>query len=116
MSKISFDDASPEGRSLALAVLEDLGKNGLAGFRQRLEKTGDDTVRSLVGLEQGAPVSTEAVAKMFEPDELEELQTRFSSTAPQLTQRLAVLVPRLVERLTPLGKLPSERALKFQCS
>jgi uncharacterized protein YidB (DUF937 family) len=117
MSKTSFDDATPEDRSLALAVLEDLEKEGVEGLKARLERADDDTVRSWVSLERAAPISTEAVEKMFGDDELQKLQTRFGATgAPLITQRLALILPRIIGRLTPLGKLPTDRALKFQFS
>jgi uncharacterized protein YidB (DUF937 family) len=117
----SFDAASEEDRKLALAVLERLESDGAGGIQARLERAGEPgAIRSWVSLERAVPVSPAAVEKIFLPDELKKLQAKLglSSSEPMdfLLERLAQVLPKVIGRLSPLGKLPSERAFKFQTS
>ena len=115
MGNISFDETSAEDRRLALAVIENLEKAGVEGIKVRLERAADPTVvRSWVSLDRAVPVTTEIVERIFGPDEIKKFQERFGVTGEPVLQRLTQVLPRIIGRLTPLGKLPTDRALKFQ--
>jgi uncharacterized protein YidB (DUF937 family) len=116
----SFDQVSEDDRRLALALLEDFEKLGSEGIKARLEKAGDPiATRSWVSLERAMPVTPDTVEKIFEPAELEHLRAKLgteTTTKEWLVDHLARLLPRMIGRLSPLGKLPTERALRFQTS
>ena len=113
----SFDDVSDEDRRLALAVLEKLEKDGVHGIKSRLEKAGEpNAIRSWVSLERAMPVRAETIAEIFEDGELQGFESKTGLNREVLLDRLAHILPRVIGRLSPLGKLPSERALRFQSS
>ena len=112
-------DAPEEDRNLALAVLEYLERDGAEGLRMRLERAEDPSVtRSWVSLDDPMPATPAAVKKVFTPEELEQLKAKVGATAtPQwVVEHLTQLLPKIVDRLSPLGKLPTDRTLQFQTS
>ncbi|MEO8260581.1 MAG: YidB family protein [Acidobacteriota bacterium] len=80
---------------------------GLQGVVSQFEKNGlGATVKSWVGPGANQPISPDEVHKTLGPDLLQQLSQKSGLSVQDLTQKLAQLLPRAVDGLTPDGTIP----------
>jgi uncharacterized protein YidB (DUF937 family) len=112
-------DTSFEGndRRLVIAVIEMLQGEGRKGIEDRLKKVDEKAARSWTSLdEQNCPTTGAMIEAMFAKGELEQLEKRSGMTSSIVVERLAALWPKILKRLAPLGKLPTDRILQIQAA
>ena len=105
--------AGGAGGGLAGMLGSLLGNNGqaggLGGLLNKFDQAGmGDKARSWVGSGQNADVSGEEVHQALGNDTLSNLASRFGINASMLAPLLASLLPSLIDRMTPQGKVPEE--------
>jgi uncharacterized protein YidB (DUF937 family) len=83
------------------------GSGGLAGFVRQLEQGGlGKQVQSWIGTGQNLPVTALQLQQALGSDRVRQLATRVGLDPNVVTQKLATLLPQLIDRLTPNGQLP----------
>ncbi len=83
------------------------GVGGLAGLTQLFNQGGLGTVmQSWIGTGQNLPISPEQLQQVLGNGQLQQLAAKAGLDQGQLTQELSHLLPRVVDHLTPAGKLP----------
>ncbi len=87
-----------------------LGQNssvgGLAGLVQTFQKNGlDDIVNSWVGTGKNLPVTPQQIQQGLGGDLLKQLATKAGISTEAAGTQLAGLLPDLVDKLTPTGKV-----------
>lgn len=83
------------------------GLGGLAGLTQLFNQGGLGTVmQSWIGTGQNLPISPEQLQQVLGNGQLQQLAAKMGMDQGQLTQELSHLLPRVVDHLTPAGKLP----------
>jgi uncharacterized protein YidB (DUF937 family) len=86
---------------------------GLAGLVQAFQKNGlGDIVNSWVGTGKNVPISPEQIQQGLGGDFLKELASKAGLNPEAAKGQLAELLPGLVDKLTPDGKLPESNLLE----
>lgn len=84
------------------------GLGGLGGLVSRFEQAGmGDVVASWIGSGNNAPVSGDQLHQALGGDVVSGLAQRFGMNAQTLLPLLAALLPQLIDRLTPQGRMPA---------
>jgi uncharacterized protein YidB (DUF937 family) len=81
---------------------------GLSGLVDKLQKGGlGSLVNSWVGHGQNQPVSPNQLGPALGPDVIKTLAQRSGLSEEELTRQLSQVLPGLVDKLTPNGRLPT---------
>jgi uncharacterized protein YidB (DUF937 family) len=81
---------------------------GLGGLLDKLQKGGLSTAtNSWVGSGQNQPVSPGQVGSALGPDIIKTLAQRSGLSEEELTKQLSQILPGVVDKLTPQGRLPT---------
>jgi uncharacterized protein YidB (DUF937 family) len=81
---------------------------GLGGLLDKLQKGGlGNLVNSWVGPGQNQPVSPNQLGPALGPDIIKTLAQRSGLSEEELTRQLSQVLPGLVDKLTPNGRLPT---------
>ncbi|HQR06786.1 MAG TPA: YidB family protein [Gemmatales bacterium] len=74
----------------------------------KLQKGGlGDAVGSWIGMGNNLPVSPDQLGNAFGKDQLKDIATKLGIPSDQLTQILAQHLPKVVDKLTPKGQIPT---------
>ena len=83
------------------------GVGGLTGLAQMFNQGGLGTImQSWIGTGQNLPISPAQLQQVLGNGQLQQLAAKMGMDQGQLTQELSHLLPRVVDHLTPAGKLP----------
>ncbi len=81
---------------------------GLGGRLDKLQKGGlGDAANSWVGTGQNKPVSPGQVGSALGSDIIKTLAQRSGMSEEELTKQLSQILPGVVDKLTPQGRLPT---------
>jgi uncharacterized protein YidB (DUF937 family) len=81
---------------------------GLGGLVDKLQKGGlGSLVNSWIGSGQNQPVSPNQLGPALGPDIIKTLAQRSGLSEEELTRQLSQVLPGLVDKLTPNGRLPT---------
>lgn len=84
---------------------------GLGGLTQLFNKHGQgDTVASWVSTGDNKPISPDALRGVLGQERIQEVATTAGVSEQEATQGLSSLLPQLVDKLTPDGKLPPDES------
>ena len=100
-------DASGEAAPL-IGVLSGLlaQSGGLQGLAKKFSQSGQDNAfSSWVGMGENQPVSSDQIQKALGSDQIGALATRMGVDPAQASQFLAEYLPKIVDKLTPEGKV-----------
>ena len=97
--------------SLAAGILHRFQQNqggGLAGLVDQLSKGGlSEAVQSWVGTGPNKEVTPDQLSHALDNGLVEQLAAKFGISPQMVSTHLADLLPKIVDRLTPDGKLPA---------
>jgi uncharacterized protein YidB (DUF937 family) len=106
-------DAAPPPASTGTKPAPDQGAGGgllggLGGLVDKLQKGGlQDAINSWIGPGQNKPVSPGQLGSALGPDIIKTLAQRSGMSEEELTKALSQILPGLVDKLTPQGRLPT---------
>ena len=90
-----------------MGMLNDPRTGGLDGLLRKLGQSGlGDVVSSWVGTGQNQPISPDALTRALGPERVSEISQQANVPAGQAPSLLAQLLPVLIDRLTPQGRVP----------
>jgi uncharacterized protein YidB (DUF937 family) len=97
------------GAALVTAANDLIEKNGgISGLVSKLQEKGlGPIVQSWIGTGQNAPIEPEQIGAAAGGDIIDELAAKAGVSADELKKKLAEILPQVVDKLTPEGKLPS---------
>jgi uncharacterized protein YidB (DUF937 family) len=99
----SQPDASPDPGSI-------LG--GLGGLIKQFKQKGfGDTVDTWINAGANRDISSDQVSDVLGRDVVDELSRRTGLSRDQVVEELSRLLPNAVDRLTPEGRLPTQREM-----
>ena len=85
---------------------------GLGGLLDKLQKGGlGSAANSWVGPNQNQPVSPGQLGSALGPDIIKTLAQRSGLSEEEITKRLSEVLPGVVDKLTPQGRLPTAAEL-----
>jgi uncharacterized protein YidB (DUF937 family) len=81
---------------------------GLGGLLDKLQKGGlGDVAKSWIGSGQNQPVSPGQLGPALGPDIIKTLAQRSGLSEEEITKHLSQILPGVVDKLTPHGRLPT---------
>jgi uncharacterized protein YidB (DUF937 family) len=81
---------------------------GLGGLLDRLQKGGlGDVANSWVGNDQNQPVPSNKLGPALGSDIIKTLAQRSGLSEEELTKQLSQILPGVIDKLTPAGRLPT---------
>jgi uncharacterized protein YidB (DUF937 family) len=81
---------------------------GLGGLLQQLQKGGlGNVVNSWIGPGQNQPASPGQIGSALGPDIVKTLAQRSGLSEEEITKQLSQVLPGVVDKLTPNGRLPT---------
>ena len=93
-------------------MLSDKQSGGLAGLVTNFQKNGlGDVVSSWIGTGKNLPISADQIQRVFGNQQVSQIAQKVGIDPEKVTTTLASVLPGLVDKLTPNGKLPSEDVL-----
>lgn len=96
----------------AIKLLNNPQTGGLAGLVQTFRDKGlDDVISSWINTGENKPVSGEQVQQALDQGQIEEAAQAAGVSREEASSGLANLLPQLIDKLTPDGKLPEGDAI-----
>ena len=85
---------------------------GLGGLLEKLQQSGHGEVtKSWIGSGQNQPISPGSLGSALGPSIIKALSEKTGLSEQELTAQLSQLLPGLVDKLTPQGRLPTHGEL-----
>lgn len=85
-------------------------RGGLQGVLDEFEKSGyGDKVKSWVGTGPNLPISADQIQQTLGSDRVKELGAKFGIPVDKVAASLAEYLPKVVDKATPEGKLPTKQ-------
>jgi uncharacterized protein YidB (DUF937 family) len=108
----STGGAEAQIMSAVAGMLSDKQSGGLAGLVSNFQKNGlGDVVSSWIGTGRNLPISADQIQRVFGNQQVSQIAQRVGIEPEKVSTTLASVLPGLVDKLTPNGKLPSEDTL-----
>ncbi len=83
------------------------GQGGLQNLISQFDAKGlGDIIGSWVGTGQNKPIAADQIQKVFNSDALSGIASKLGLNANDLSGQLSNLLPGVVDKLTPNGKVP----------
>ena len=80
---------------------------GLAGLVQLFTSKGmGDIISSWIGTRKNLPISSGQLTELFGSDTIENLASKLGMDSTSLTGQMSNLLPQVIDKLTPGGKIP----------
>jgi uncharacterized protein YidB (DUF937 family) len=88
---------------------------GLGGLLERFQQSGyGDMINSWIGTGQNQPISPNQLGTALGPNIIKSLAERTGMSEQELTAQLSQILPGVVDKLTPKGRLPTEAEMPVQ--
>lgn len=111
-SLLSGSDKQKQLTSAALSRISDPATGGLLGLVNTLRQLGlDDVVSSWISTGENKPISSEQVQNALGEGQINQMAQNMGVSHQEVSTGLAGLLPQLIDKLTPDGKLPEGRVL-----
>jgi uncharacterized protein YidB (DUF937 family) len=96
-----------------IGMISNKQSGGLGGLVDMLSKGGlGDVVSSWVGTGQNLPISADQITKVLGNHQVSQLASKAGVPMDQIGGLLAQVLPTVIDKLTPQGKLPTEDLLQ----
>ena len=96
-----------------LSLVNNPETGGLQGLIQMFKSKGlGDAVSSWVGTGENQPVSGEQITRALGNDKIQELAQKLGISGADASSGLAALLPQIIDKLTPEGKVPEAGLLE----
>jgi uncharacterized protein YidB (DUF937 family) len=111
-SLLSGSDKQKQLTSAALSRISDPATGGLLGLVNTLRQLGlNDVVSSWISTGENKPISPEQVQNALGEGQINQMAQNMGVSRQEVSTGLAGLLPQLIDKLTPDGKLPESSVL-----
>jgi uncharacterized protein YidB (DUF937 family) len=101
------------GNALVDQAKSFIGQQGLSAVLGQLTNGGlGDQVKSWIGMGENKEVSPEEIQKAISADDLKKFADSAGVSMEQASQGLAAVLPGMVDKLTPEGKVPDKSGVE----
>jgi uncharacterized protein YidB (DUF937 family) len=101
----------------AMAMMNNPEIGGLPGLIEKFQKNGlGEVASSWIGTGANQPVSPEQINKALGTESIIEMAGKVGVSGNQISEGLASILPQIIDKLTPDGKLPEDSLLKKSLS
>lgn len=96
-----------------LDLLNNPQHGGVEGLVRAFQDKGlDEIVSSWISTGQNLPISAEQIQKVLDSGELKQIAGKIGISPEEASSSLAVLLPQVIDKLTPNGTLPEGALLE----
>ena len=89
------------------------GSGGLENLVSAFRDKGlGETVASWIGTGQNLPISSEQLQSVLGNEQVEAIAQKLGLSTSDVAQKLATLLPQVIDKLTPDGQLPESNLLE----
>lgn len=111
-SLLSGSDKQKQLTSAVLSRISDPATGGLLGLVNTLRQLGlNDVVSSWISTGENKPISPEQVQTALGEGQINQMAQNMGVSHQEVSTGLAGLLPQLIDKLTPDGKLPESSVL-----
>jgi uncharacterized protein YidB (DUF937 family) len=111
-SLLAGSDKQKQLVSAVLSRISDPATGGLLGLVNTLRQLGlDDVVSSWISTGKNKPISPEQVQNALGEGQINQMAQNMGVSHQEVSTGLAGLLPQLIDKLTPDGKLPESSVL-----
>ena len=97
----------------AVDLINNPGTGGLSGLIETFKNKGlGDVVSSWIGTGQNLPVSVEQIKQVLGSEKIQEIAAKVGISKDEAAKHLSELLPQVIDKLTPNGKLPNANMLE----
>lgn len=107
-----YAPAATEPEQAAVAGLLGAGGTQLSGLLEKFGSAGlGEQVQSWIGKGSNLPVSAEQIKSVLESDQLASLASKLGVSPDQAAEKVAGLLPGVIDKVTPDGIVPDPEEL-----
>ncbi|HTG01386.1 MAG TPA: YidB family protein [Nitrospirota bacterium] len=93
-------------------LLTSADHGGLQGIVQQFKDKGfGDIINSWIGTGANLPISQDKIQQVLGSGILQQLAQKAGISTDEISKKMTVLLPEVIDKLTPNGKLPESGAL-----
>jgi uncharacterized protein YidB (DUF937 family) len=109
LSKLGGQKGEAGGLASIMKLFGGSGNSsGLQGMASQLQSNGmGDQVKSWIGHGQNQPVSGDQIRQAVDPNQLNQLAEQAHISPEEASQKVAQVLPEMVNQATPEGEMPS---------
>ena len=97
----------------AVNLINNPATGGLSGLIESFKSKGlGDVVNSWVGTGQNLPVSVEQIKQVLGSEKIQEIAAKVGISTDEVANHLSNILPQVIDKLTPNGKLPNADMLE----
>jgi uncharacterized protein YidB (DUF937 family) len=101
----------------AMAIITNPETGGLSGLIEKFQKNGlGDVVSSWVSTGQNKPISANQISNALGPENITQMASSAGVLENQMSDGLAGIIPQIIDKLTPDGKVPEGNLLEQSLS
>ena len=105
--------SSGGGQSGLLDGVKDLltsaSSGGIEGLVKKFKEKGlGDTISSWIGTGENKPITGDQIHQVLGQDTIKKLAEKAGISTDEISKKLASMLPQVIDKLTPNGKLPEE--------
>jgi uncharacterized protein YidB (DUF937 family) len=90
-----------------LSLINNPQTGGLSGMVEQFTSKGmGDLVSSWIGTGKNLPISGEQIEQTLSSEKIQEIAQKLGISGAETSGGLAALLPQIIDKLTPEGKLP----------
>ncbi len=91
----------------AMELINNPATGGLAGLVETFKNKGlGEVMSSWIGTGENKPISTDQIKQALGSDNIQQIAEKLGISKDVASQHLSQLLPQLIDKLTPNGKLP----------
>jgi len=95
-----------------MELINDPKTGGLSGLAQTFKDKGlGDVVSSWIGTGKNLPVSSDQINQALGPEQIQQISEKAGISQEEASKGLAGLLPEIIDKLTPDGKVPEGNLL-----
>jgi len=101
----------------AIAMINNPETGGLSGLIEKFQKNGlGEVVSSWIGTGTNQPVSADQISNALGTEGIQDIAGKVGVSGNQISEGLASILPQIIDKLTPDGKLPEGSILEKSLS
>jgi len=91
----------------AMNLINNPATGGLAGLVETFKSKGlGDLMSSWIGTGENKPISADQIKQALGADKIQQIAEKVGISKDAVSQHLSELLPQIIDKLTPNGKLP----------
>lgn len=91
----------------AMSLINNPATGGVAGLVEAFKSKGlDEVVSSWISTGKNLPISPEQIKQALGSEKIQQIAEKAGISKDAVSQQLSQLLPQLIDKLTPNGKLP----------